>query len=84
MIDTRTYLWLSQSEPLLEYLGSDHGIFQCVCILHENCVPIPVNGIEIYIRKVLKKLTDMQWACHNLNVSHCHQGIKYMAYLVYY
>lgn len=26
----------------------------------------------------------MQWACHNLNVSHCHQDIKYTAHLVYY
>lgn len=25
----------------------------------------------------------MQWACHNLNVNHCHQGIKNMVYLVY-
>ena len=42
-IDIRTHLWLSQSEPLLEYLGIDHGIFQCVYILHENRAPIPVE-----------------------------------------
>lgn len=39
---TRTRLWLSQSEPLLEYLDTDLETFQCVCILHENCAPIPV------------------------------------------
>ena len=45
MIGIRTHLWLSQSEPLLEYLGIDHEIFQCVYILHENRAPIPVDGI---------------------------------------